>query len=613
MRYKLVPAALQYTHSISARLQQRVTFVTIPSRTLLYLVTSQIYPIFPNRLVYYFQTMTSLGRYASDIPMRPIGDKEMEIVDLDLLFEDYVETDLLHQLSNPMSDRSSSVDLVHLFDFPSSTDSDVPATSPSLNREEDYSWQKALHHGAQNPALAMPIDSSSFYVESRGKESLSDSELLSFEDLFEVEQNQLRSISQPSTPRPHHAKAVKKAVSFQEKSLPRGIQKLTKRNSASSFAKMMQPSTYYRAPIPDVWTRKMDSTDAFSLRAASHNITSPPSSAKILHHENGSGFFTQVSQPYNSDSSPLTSPQPNTHEMTFTNYQLTPQASPALGISNENNDPFNDNMGLTFSSSSSSAALSALQTPPSSMRLPMTTWGPDTSPSMEYAFSASPGFNNTKTAGWWNDDNLHSGGGPTYPESNSRSTSHMRTDSMAGLGITCDNTSFGDFTGLGISGAEQMGAPTATASPYEMGHYSNMYPTPPHHNIVSIGQRLSSRSPSPTPQPRFHRRRPSTQASSNHRATSGSRRKSTTGGHSRQASGGSGGVGFVNFTPDDSRKILTGVAPSGSSKTKARREKEAAEKRRKLSQAAMKAVMEAGGDVDSLRRLEREGLLVLES
>jgi hypothetical protein len=58
---------------------------------------------------------------------------------------------------------------------------------------------------------------------------------------------------------------------------------------------------------------------------------------------------------------------------------------------------------------------------------------------------------------------------------------------------------------------------------------------------------------------------------------------------------------------------LTGVAPSGSSKTKARREKEAAEKRRKLSQAAMKAVMEAGGDVDSLRRLEREGLLVLES
>jgi hypothetical protein len=61
-----------------------------------------------------------------------------------------------------------------------------------------------------------------------------------------------------------------------------------------------------------------------------------------------------------------------------------------------------------------------------------------------------------------------------------------------------------------------------------------------------------------------------------------------------------GAVDFVNYTPNDSRKILTGVAPSGSSKTKARREKEALEKRRKLSQAAVRAVRAAGGDVDSL-------------
>lgn len=66
----------------------------------------------------------------------------------------------------------------------------------------------------------------------------------------------------------------------------------------------------------------------------------------------------------------------------------------------------------------------------------------------------------------------------------------------------------------------------------------------------------------------------------------------------------------MNYTPDDSKKILTGVAPSGSSKTKARREKEAADKRKKLSQAAVKAVMEAGGD---LGRLEKEGLIIIES
>ena len=59
-------------------------------------------------------------------------------------------------------------------------------------------------------------------------------------------------------------------------------------------------------------------------------------------------------------------------------------------------------------------------------------------------------------------------------------------------------------------------------------------------------------------------------------------------------------VSFVNFTPSDSKKILTGVAPSGSSKTKARREQEARDRRRKLSEAALNAVRSAGGDVEAL-------------
>ncbi|KAG9249053.1 hypothetical protein BJ878DRAFT_475986 [Calycina marina] len=59
-------------------------------------------------------------------------------------------------------------------------------------------------------------------------------------------------------------------------------------------------------------------------------------------------------------------------------------------------------------------------------------------------------------------------------------------------------------------------------------------------------------------------------------------------------------VDFVNFTPSDSKKILTAVAPSGSSKTRARREKEAMEKRRKFSQAVVNAVRAAGGNVENL-------------
>jgi hypothetical protein len=102
-----------------------------------------------------------------------------------------------------------------------------------------------------------------------------------------------------------------------------------------------------------------------------------------------------------------------------------------------------------------------------------------------------------------------------------------------------------------------------------------------------------SESPSPKSSPTFHVRK---------RRTTKNSKNSTP----RTPALG-GGIDFVNFTPEDSRKILTGVAPSGSSKTKARREKEATERRRKLSQAAVRAVREAGGDIESL---VEQGLLV---
>lgn len=71
-------------------------------------------------------------------------------------------------------------------------------------------------------------------------------------------------------------------------------------------------------------------------------------------------------------------------------------------------------------------------------------------------------------------------------------------------------------------------------------------------------------------------------------------------GGSPKGAGKSVTVSFVNFTPDDKKRILTGVAPSGSSKTKARREQEARDKKRKMSEAALNAVRKAGGDVEAL-------------
>ncbi|KIW22917.1 uncharacterized protein PV07_11164 [Cladophialophora immunda] len=66
--------------------------------------------------------------------------------------------------------------------------------------------------------------------------------------------------------------------------------------------------------------------------------------------------------------------------------------------------------------------------------------------------------------------------------------------------------------------------------------------------------------------------------------------------------GGGAVIDFVNFTPKDSAKLLSDVAPSGSSKTRARREQEARDKRKKLSEAALKAVRVAGGDVAAFER-----------
>ncbi|KAJ4339433.1 hypothetical protein N0V95_007761 [Ascochyta clinopodiicola] len=499
--------------------------------------------------------------------MRPISNKETEAVELDQLFESYVETDVFQQFTTSTTDPSGSDDLAHLFDLSPANDNNLFGFTPILNRDTEP-WHKATQLSSQNPtSSADSVSSFVNYSQSRGKSTSSDSDTLSFEDLFELERNQLRSISQPSTPRPHTAtKCIKKAQSFPDRSVTRGIQKTLKKCPSSSFAKtakMMQPS-YYRAPVPAMWARKMDSAVDLNAHVLPINMQSPPPSTKLVQDEN----------------------------------------TDAIGIPN-NSDPFSHNMGLTQSSASGAANLSAF-TPPSSLRIPMTTWGPTDSPNIDFAFSAScsPDFSTTRTAGWWNDDILPSAqqSYPTHRESNARTTSQSIPASMAGLGISCDMSSFSDMSEY-------------QSQPEMQSYHPAMYPTQPDHvhasHMVPIGTRPLSRSPSPTLQPRFHRRRPSGQAQRT--STNQSRRKSSQSSHGSARAPSSGNVGFVNFTPDDSRKILTGVAPSGSSKTKMRREKEAAEKRRKLSQAAVKAVMEAGGDVDRLRALEREGLCVFES
>jgi len=246
----------------------------------------------------------------------------------------------------------------------------------------------------------------------------------------------------------------------------------------------------------------------------------------------------------------------------------------------------------------------------------MATWDSDMSPDLDCGFfSTSPELQtNTRTSGWWNGLGSASVTEQSSPNtglsSHSRSVSHnmeFTTASIAGLGISCDSI---NSSGFGSDVNDELRRLSASASSLDMAPYSALYPPTPGIPIGHSPANIPSRSPSLSPQPQFTRRRHSAQQqrrSSHHH----SRRKSSYSSNQsnpRNGSNSSSG-GFVNFTPDDSKKILTGVAPSGSSKTKARREKEAADKRRKLSQAAVKAVIEAGGDVG---KLEKEGLLVLD-
>ncbi|KAF2125685.1 hypothetical protein P153DRAFT_360026 [Dothidotthia symphoricarpi CBS 119687] len=523
--------------------------------------------------------MSSQLQRSYSIPMRPISDKEMEFINLDQLFEEYVDIDSLQHFSNSTPDRLNNDEVAHLFSVPSSNGSGSFSTSLRLNQHVEAAWQQALQRCEQNSALYP--NSSNLYFNKRGKESSSEFESIGIEDRFEPERNQSRSISLPPIPRPHTSRSIKKATSFIDRPASRGTQKVSKMSSNPTFPNMMQPS-YCQSSMPEVRARKIETpTDSFSLYTSPDNTCSNPS---ITRSEPLNRFSIQNSQPYITTRSSGLDYKATVPEASFSNSHLTPETSPAMipvGFT-DNSNSYVSNMNLSFNSSTSNAAHSALQTPPSFFQVPVPTWASNTPPELEYLYPASPEQSSTKLSEWWEDDTIQSA-------NKNASFSHT---SMTGLGITCGSASFSDLSTEVIVGEE------ATASSFDMG-YTTMYPTPPLqlHNQDQHGiptSHRSSRSCSP------RRRRTSSRSHRAHRSQSSSCQSP-------------GNGGFVNFTPDDSRKILTGVAPSGSSKTKARREKEAVEKRKKLSQVAMKAIMEAGGDVNSLRTLEREALFGLES
>lgn len=291
-----------------------------------------------------------------------------------------------------------------------------------------------------------------------------------------------------------------------------------------------------------------------------------------------------------------------------------------------------------------------LHTPPPSQKLPSTPWNPEHPDFLDYSYSAtSTPLTDHRAEAWWNAASaMHS----THQLSNCSANPTLIGLGLEGLAASDLDAHTGsnvlgqcDMSGLALDSLLHSSAPglpdvaaSTFTSPFLYDPVPALMPTTPITPSHTYHRsRNSSASPTPvTPssarhmrgasrshrrsQSQHHRRRPSVRDIDLSSAGGASTAQGAGGAGAAKGGSGSGSgantkeardrsaanVGFVNFTPDDSRKILTGVAPSGSSKTKARREKEAQEKRRKLSEAARRAVVEAGGDVE---RLEREGLL----
>lgn len=379
---------------------------------------------------------------------------------------------------------------------------------------------------------------------------------------------------------------------------------------SASPGKMMNPSRY-RAGFKDVWAEKAaNSPHKFSLNVA---CQAPPDSPPPSANQHGDGGFISTfgSPPpfipmppsnVNGQLSPLTRTLQQAHLHT------PPTATPAIhanAAAHASNSYFEQEPSLQTSN------VFATQTVPLNDTAPLypertSSFASNNVQAFDFGFSSSPDLDS------WNAEpfadsansnyniNLLSSQDPFADLHSVLPSTEPHEVSLAGLGISCDPSLVsGTFSPFDLNSPAPMTIydprPPAVG-PYCIPGpgYATMPATPRH-------CRPEARRCSDSPEPAMTDVRSRRSVSRTRRSASRHRRTKSTNSTPRHPQNADKG-GFVNFTPSDSNKILSGVAPSGSSKTKARREKEAADKRRRLSQAAMRAVAEAGGNVEALAK-----------
>jgi hypothetical protein len=244
----------------------------------------------------------------------------------------------------------------------------------------------------------------------------------------------------------------------------------------------------------------------------------------------------------------------------------------------------------------------------------------------DYTFEASTSYVDEQE--WWGDAATTSMAEPApsaYRRQNQHNTQNLAMQLQAELVYNANELSLNPSN---MSSGLMIRMPTSPAGPFvvgaspideEQGYFASASetlqphhhrypqsqpqsyaPLPPTREEKSLGHSRTESFSSPSPQMRAS----STHVSKKHHSSSHRKKRGgesqTAGQKTPKGTSKVAATDFVNFTPKDSTKILTGVAPSGSSKTKARREKEAAEKKKRLSQAAVRAVQAAGGSIDTL-------------
>lgn len=341
--------------------------------------------------------------------------------------------------------------------------------------------------------------------------------------------------------------------------------------SGSKSPKMMNPSRY-RAGFKDVWEQKTSgSPQMYALKLPVRPAPmSPPPSVKINHVVDSAAFCS----PREIDTAPTQhvsflheqhSPYPQ--HIQYHPQTTPPYSSPLTTPGVERGDVFGDSSADVlrdpFDQRSMYYAL-----PPTTPRSWSSRWNAGPVPDEEDNYEVSTSFNpwcETGSKGHHQfSPRIYAGFDDTEADDYDDRDDDLAT---SGLMILCD-----PFKNMYSEKTTDLELSALPKTPYFTPGEQHSY-------------RFASRSPSPSPQrgrtlsKQRNRRTPSTPRSPRRVSKSA----------------------FVNLTPHDSAKLLTGVAPSGSSKTKARREREANDKRRKLSQAAVRAVHEAGGDIDKLR------------